>query len=92
MDILNSPQLDEIYFINNKVGELVKLKIIAANLIEPGLIRYKYTFGYDSNIEESIRFGEVSVYAWNIWVEDSKMTKINNPQEGLAFILKHGCR
>ena len=92
MDILNSLHPDEIYFINNNAGELVKLKIIAVNLTEPGLVRYKYTFGYDSNIEESIRFGEVSRYAWNIWVGESKMTKINNPQEELAFILKHGCK
>ena len=94
MHNLNPPQPGEIYYLSNKFNELVKLEVIELVLGKSGqsmLVEYKLWQGEFSILNEWFVPGKVSLHFWNCWLRDGKMSKINSPQEGLAFIIKHGC-
>jgi hypothetical protein len=95
MHLLNPPATDEIYYLINKYDEFCKMKIVKTLLSSSGdsmLVHYLCAYGYEGDLDDAPTYGTISLHHWNCWLRDSKMTKINNPQEELAFILKYGCK
>lgn len=91
MHLLNPPSSGEIFYMPNTSTCFYKLEVVKTILSESKeTMLVEYNICLDPiNYPKYKSTGKISLHAWNCWLRDKAMIKIDSPQEELSFMLKY---